>query len=159
MAVAREAVAVVVKLGGEVVQAPATAAARRATCAALRAAGTRVVVVHGGGPQATALQKRLGQTPSIVAGRRVTDDATLDVMKMVVAGKLNVDLCAALVAAGAPPVGLHGASALHRARRPAPAARRTRRRPRAGRLRLRRRRHRLQPRAARAPRSARATSR
>jgi acetylglutamate kinase len=41
----------------------------------------------------------------------VTDEATLDVMKMVVAGKLNVDLCAALVAQGARPVGLHGASA------------------------------------------------
>ena len=42
------------------------------------------------------LQKRLGQTPKQVAGRRVTDAATLDVMKMVVAGKVNVDLCAAL---------------------------------------------------------------
>ena len=52
-----------------------------------------------------------GMTPKPVAGRRVTDEATLDVMKMVVAGKLNVDLCAALVAAGARPVGLHGASA------------------------------------------------
>lgn len=50
-------------------------------------------------------------TPRQVAGRRVTDEATLDVMKMVVAGKLNVDLCAALGAAGARPVGLHGASA------------------------------------------------
>lgn len=50
-------------------------------------------------------------TPKQVAGRRVTDEATLDVMKMVVAGKLNVNLCAALSAAGARPVGLHGASA------------------------------------------------
>ncbi|MBL0196752.1 MAG: acetylglutamate kinase [Myxococcales bacterium] len=47
----------------------------------------------------------------MIAGRRVTDEPTLDVMKMVVAGKLNVDLCAALVAAGALPIGLHGASA------------------------------------------------
>jgi acetylglutamate kinase len=50
-------------------------------------------------------------TPRQVAGRRVTDEATLDVMKMVVAGKLNVDLCSALGAAGVRPVGLHGASA------------------------------------------------
>jgi acetylglutamate kinase len=71
-----------------------------------------VVVVHGGGPQATELQKRLGQTPKIVGGRRITDADTLEVMKMAVAGKVNVDLCAALVAAGALPVGLHGASAL-----------------------------------------------
>jgi len=74
--------------------------------------GERVVIVHGGGPQATELQKKLGQTPKIVAGRRITDGETLEVMKMAVAGKVNVDACAALVAAGARPVGLHGASGL-----------------------------------------------
>lgn len=100
---------VVIKLGGEVVQGPHMAAIA-ADVAEMRAAGTPVVVVHGGGPQATDLQKRLGQTPKIVGGRRVTDQDTLDVMKMIVAGKVNVDLCAALVAAGAKPVGLHGAS-------------------------------------------------
>ena len=78
--------------------------------AELARSGQPVVVVHGGGPQATDLQKRLGQTPNIVAGRRITDAATLDVMKMAVAGLVNVDLCAALYAAGASPVGLHGAS-------------------------------------------------
>ncbi|MDP8998962.1 MAG: acetylglutamate kinase [Myxococcota bacterium] len=80
--------------------------------AELRARGERVVVVHGGGAQATDLQKKLGQTPKIVAGRRITDAETLDVMKMVIAGKVNVDACAALLAAGLKPVGLHGASAL-----------------------------------------------
>ena len=48
----------------------------------------------------------------MVGGRRITDQAALDVMKMIVAGHVNVDLCAALVAAGARPVGLHGASSL-----------------------------------------------
>lgn len=100
---------VVVKLGGEVVQGPHMAAIAD-DVAAIRAAGTPVVIVHGGGPQATDLQKRLGQTPTIVGGRRVTDQDTLDVMKMTVAGRVNVDLCAALVRAGARPVGLHGAS-------------------------------------------------
>jgi acetylglutamate kinase len=100
---------VVIKLGGEVVKGPYMAAIA-ADVAEMRAAGTPVVLVHGGGPQATDLQKRLGQTPTIVGGRRVTDQDTLDVMKMTVAGKVNVDLCAALVAAGARPVGLHGAS-------------------------------------------------
>jgi acetylglutamate kinase len=74
--------------------------------------GERVVVVHGGGPQATELSRRLGIETRQVGGRRITDAATLDVMKMVLAGKLNVDLCAALVAAGVHAVGLHGASAL-----------------------------------------------
>ena len=50
----------------------------------------------------------------MVAGRRVTDAATLDVMKMVVAGKLNVDLCAQLRAAGLRPVGLHGVVRAHK---------------------------------------------
>ena len=102
---------VVVKLGGEVVQGPHMAAIA-ADITKMQAEGVPVVVVHGGGPQATDLQKKLGQTPKIVGGRRVTDSDTLDVMKMIVAGKVNVDLCAALVKAGAKPVGLHGASAL-----------------------------------------------
>lgn len=101
---------VVIKLGGEVVQGPHMAAIA-ADVAEMRASGVPVVLVHGGGPQATDLQKRLGQTPKIVGGRRVTDQETLEVMKMIVAGKVNVDLCAALVAGGSNPVGLHGASA------------------------------------------------
>jgi len=101
----------VVKLGGEVVAGPECGLVA-ADIATLVQEGSRVVVVHGGGPQATKLQQALGQTPIQIAGRRVTDEATLDVMKMVVAGKLNVDLCAALLGAGILPVGLHGASAL-----------------------------------------------
>jgi acetylglutamate kinase len=102
---------VVVKLGGEVVQGEHMAAIA-ADVAEMRARGERVVVVHGGGPQATDLQKRLGQTPRVVAGRRITDSEALEVMKMTVAGKVNVDVCSALVAAKAKPVGLHGASSL-----------------------------------------------
>ncbi len=101
---------VVIKLGGEVVASTAMTAIA-ADVAAMRAQGQRVVVVHGGGPQATALQKKLGQTPRIVAGRRITDEAALEVVTMVIAGKMNVAACAALLAAGAMPVGLHGASA------------------------------------------------
>lgn len=101
---------ILVKVGGEIFQSgelPAVAA----DVAFAAARGDRVVMVHGGGPQATAMQKALGQVPNVVAGRRITDAATLDVMKMVVGGKLNIDLCAALTAAGARPVGLTGASA------------------------------------------------
>ncbi len=102
---------IVIKLGGEVVQSEALASIA-SDIAALHNRGQKVVLVHGGGPQATELQKQLGQTPKMIGGRRVTDQATLDVMKMTVAGKVNVDLCAALCAAGANPVGLHGASSL-----------------------------------------------
>jgi acetylglutamate kinase len=84
---------ILVKVGGEIFQSgelPAVAA----DVAFAAARGDRVVMVHGGGPQATAMQKALGQVPNVVAGRRITDAATLDVMKMVVGGKLNIDLCA-----------------------------------------------------------------
>jgi acetylglutamate kinase len=101
---------IVVKIGGEVVGS-GEAAVLAADLRELVAGGARVAIVHGGGPQATELQKRLGLETKQVAGRRVTDAATLDVMKMVIAGKLNVDLCAILGAAGLSPVGLHGASA------------------------------------------------
>ncbi|MGD0674308.1 MAG: acetylglutamate kinase [Polyangiaceae bacterium] len=102
---------IVVKLGGEVVASAHMRALAR-SIATLRSRGQGVVVVHGGGPQASDLQRKLGQTPRIVAGRRITDSETLEVMKMAVAGKVNVDACAALLEAGARPIGLHGASSL-----------------------------------------------
>jgi acetylglutamate kinase len=101
----------VVKVGGEVL-AGDELRALATDLAELRRREARLVVVHGGGAQASELQKKLGLEPRQVAGRRITDAATLDVMKMVVAGKLNVDLCAALLAVGLKPIGLHGASAL-----------------------------------------------
>ncbi len=102
---------IVVKVGGEIVRSPDLAPLAR-DLVALRKEGHAVVVVHGGGPQVTELQKKLGQEPKIIAGRRVTDAAALEVLKMSVAGSVNVELSAALVAAGGMPVGLHGASAL-----------------------------------------------
>ena len=101
----------VVKIGGEVVGS-GEAAMLATDLRTLVQGGAKIAIVHGGGPQATALQKQLGIETRQVAGRRVTDAATLDVMKMAVAGKLNVDLCATLAAAGVQAVGLHGASGL-----------------------------------------------
>jgi acetylglutamate kinase len=101
----------VVKIGGEVIGS-GEAQVLAADLRVLVDDGARVAIVHGGGPQATALQKQLGIETKQVAGRRVTDAATLDVMKMVLAGKLNVDLCATLQSAGVAAVGLHGASGL-----------------------------------------------
>jgi acetylglutamate kinase len=101
----------VVKIGGEVVGS-GEANVLAADVRVLVEGGARVAIVHGGGPQATELSKKLGIATVQVAGRRVTDAATLDVMKMIVAGKLNVDLCAIMQAAGVNAVGLHGASGL-----------------------------------------------
>jgi acetylglutamate kinase len=104
---------IIVKLGGEVAGGAAMAALAR-DLRTLVDGGRRVVVTHGGGAQATALSKQLGLEPRIVGGRRITDAATLDVMKMVIAGQVNVDLCAQLRAAGLRPVGLHDIVQAHK---------------------------------------------
>ena len=75
------------------------------------AAGIRVCVVHGGGPQATELGRRLGLEPTIVGGRRVTDPDTLQVMKMTVAGQVSVDVAAAMRLAEVPALCTTGVSA------------------------------------------------
>jgi acetylglutamate kinase len=100
---------IVLKLGGEIVHAPELDVVAK-DLRALVDGFHRVAIVHGGGPQATALQKKLGLETRMVAGRRYTDAATLEVMKYVVAGALNVDLCGRLLANGVMGVGLHGAS-------------------------------------------------
>ncbi|MEW6249285.1 MAG: acetylglutamate kinase [Planctomycetota bacterium] len=71
--------------------------------------GIRLVVVHGGGDQANALSRRLGQEPRTFAGRRITDEATLEVAKMTFAGTVNTDLVAAFRKYDVPAVGLSGA--------------------------------------------------
>src|SRR3954469_7721020 len=75
----------VVKLGGDVLSEPEILDGVAGQLALLTSLGIRVVVVHGGGPQATALSRRLGVEPRLVAGRRITDDAALEVAKMVYA--------------------------------------------------------------------------
>jgi len=102
----------VVKIGGELAQDRARLAGSvgRAVRTFLDA-GVRVAVVHGGGPQATDMQKRLGLEPRMVAGRRYTDEATLEVMKMTLAGQVSVDVASAMRAAGVPALCLSGMSA------------------------------------------------
>ena len=101
----------VVKLGGEVLGEPEVLEHVTGQLALLSSLSIRLVVVHGGGPQATALSRRLGSEPRMVAGRRVTDDAALEVAKLVYAGQLNVDLLAALRAHRVQAVGLSGVDA------------------------------------------------
>jgi acetylglutamate kinase len=101
----------VVKLGGEVVKDDHALDGVAAQVSLLHSLGIRIVVVHGGGPQATALTRRLGAEPVIVAGRRVTDDAALEVAKMVYAGTLNTDVLSALRAHQLQAVGLSGVDA------------------------------------------------
>ena len=101
----------VVKLGGDVLADMEALDRTAAQLGLLSSLGIRIVTVHGGGPQATAVSRRLGEEPVIVAGRRVTDDAALEVAKMVYAGTLNVNLLSALRAHGVQAVGLSGVDA------------------------------------------------
>ena len=98
----------VVKLGGDVLQDPTALDHVAGQLALLHSLGIRLVVVHGGGPQASDLQRRLGQQPQMVAGRRVTDTAALEAVKMAFAGTLNTDLVAALREHEIQAVGLTG---------------------------------------------------
>jgi acetylglutamate kinase len=101
----------VVKLGGDVLSEPEILDSVAGQLALLSSLSIRLVVVHGGGPQATAVSRRLGLEPRMVAGRRVTDDSALEVAKMVYAGQINVDLLAALRDHRVQAVGLSGVDA------------------------------------------------
>ena len=100
----------VVKLGGELVKDEAARESLAEDLALIHHVGVRLVVVHGGGPQATELSRRLGIEPEFFEGRRITDEATLEVAKMVFAGKINLDLLGSLRAEGLRAVGLSGVS-------------------------------------------------
>jgi len=99
---------VVVKLGGAAMEDPALADRFAEDVALLRLVGVRPIIVHGGGPQVSALSERLGLAPRFEGGHRVTDADTLQVAKMVLVGKINKDVVAALNRRGVPAVGLSG---------------------------------------------------
>ncbi len=90
----------VVKIGGELaMDVPKLAATVGHAVKAFIDAGIKVAVVHGGGPQATDLSKRLGLVTRQVAGQRVTDEATLEVMKLTLGG-VGVNVASAFRLAG-----------------------------------------------------------
>jgi len=100
----------VLKIGGDLLSRPEALAEVLRDVASLTAEGWRFVLCHGGGPQASDLAKRLGLPTQKIGGRRITDAPTLQVMKQVLAGEVNVDLVATALAAGIPAVGLAGVS-------------------------------------------------
>ncbi|HEX6624371.1 MAG TPA: acetylglutamate kinase [Pyrinomonadaceae bacterium] len=98
----------VVKLSGKVTEEAENLASLAEELALLHQVGIRLCVVHGGGKQLTDLAEQMGVAQTIINGRRVTDDATLDMAKMVFAGKINTDILAALRKRGIHAVGLTG---------------------------------------------------
>jgi acetylglutamate kinase len=110
----------VVKLSGKVTEEHDVLVSLAEELALLYQVGIRVCVVHGGGKQLTELAAQLGVAQTIIDGRRVTDDATLDMAKMIFAGKINTDILAALRLRGVAAVGLSGVDGgiVHAERRP-----------------------------------------
>jgi acetylglutamate kinase len=102
---------VVVKYGGNAMVDPALARGVADDVVLLRAVGLRPVVVHGGGPQISALMARLGKEPEFRDGLRVTDAETVDIARMVLVGKVNRDIVAAINVHGPLAVGLSGEDA------------------------------------------------
>jgi acetylglutamate kinase len=83
--------AVVVKLGGAAIDAELDRALAQDVLL-LRSVGVRCVLVHGGGPQVDAMMRRVGKEPRFQNGLRVTDEETLEIVRMVLVGKINRDL-------------------------------------------------------------------
>jgi acetylglutamate kinase len=77
----------------------------------LRLVGIRPVIVHGGGPQIGALMKRLGKEPRFVGGMRVTDPETMEIVEMVLVGKINKQIVGLINHHGGRAVGLSGKDA------------------------------------------------
>jgi len=102
---------VVVKYGGSAMLNPELKHAVMNDVVLLSQVGVRVVLVHGGGPEITALLDRLGMEPTFVDGLRVTDEATSEVVQMVLAGKINKDLAAMANEMGGRAIGLCGMDA------------------------------------------------
>src|SRR5688500_9859914 len=70
--------------------------------------GDELVVVHGGGDEVTALQRRLGSEPTFIGGRRVTTDDDMEVVRMVLSGAVNKRLVRQLLDEGLPAIGISG---------------------------------------------------
>lgn len=101
----------VVKIGGGPCADSGALARLAEEVGVLRAFGVRVVIVHGGGPQTTELSAKLGLQTVFLEGRRVTDQATLDVAVMTISGAVNTAVLAALRAADVPAIGISGVDA------------------------------------------------
>lgn len=111
----------VIKFGGELVADAKVLLPLLKDVKQLQQRGWNLLLCHGGGPQANVLQERLGIVGQQIGGRRITDLATLQVMKYVLAGEVNVDVVAAAMAVGLSAVGISGVSAgIVRARRRPP---------------------------------------
>jgi acetylglutamate kinase len=102
---------VVVKYGGHAMTDEALRHSFARDMVLLKCVGVHPVIVHGGGPQIDATMKRMGIQAQFVAGLRVTDAETMDIVEMVLGGKLNKEIVALINLHGGQAVGLSGKDA------------------------------------------------
>jgi acetylglutamate kinase len=98
----------VVKFSGKVTENKENLASLAEELALMHQVGIRVCVIHGGGKQLSELAKKLGVVQTVIEGRRVTDDDTLELAKMIFRGKINTEILAELRRRGIEAVGLSG---------------------------------------------------
>ena len=99
---------IVVKYGGNAMIEEDLKAAVMSDLVLMQLVGIHVVLVHGGGPEISAMLKRVGKESKFVKGMRVTDEETIDIVQMVLAGKVNKDLVQLLERHSGKAVGLCG---------------------------------------------------
>jgi acetylglutamate kinase len=99
---------IVIKYGGAAMNDPALREDFARDVVLLKYVGINPIVVHGGGPEITAYMERLDLPVEFVGGLRVSDEATVEVAKMVLVGKVNKDIVLRINRHGQPAVGLCG---------------------------------------------------
>lgn len=99
---------VVIKYGGNAMISDDLKSAVMEDIVLLSTVGVDVVLVHGGGPEINAMLKKIGKEPKFVGGLRYTDPETMDVVEMVLAGKVNKGLVQLLEQHGGRAIGLCG---------------------------------------------------
>jgi acetylglutamate kinase len=99
---------IVIKYGGHAMTDASLQASFAADVVLLKHIGVRPVIVHGGGPQIAATLERMGRQSQFIEGRRVTDDETMDVVEMVLGGKINREIVELVQQAGGRAVGYTG---------------------------------------------------
>lgn len=102
---------IVIKYGGNAMVNDELKASVMQDVALMKFVGINVVIVHGGGPEITGFLKKLGKESSFVSGLRVTDEETVEVAEMVLAGKVNSEIVNLLNRRGVKAVGLSGKDA------------------------------------------------
>ena len=99
---------IMIKYGGHAMIDSAAKSSTARDTVLLKYVGMKPIVVHGGGPEISRSMNKLGKEPKFIGGLRVTDQETMDIVKMVLVGKINTEIVANIGLHGGKGVGLSG---------------------------------------------------